>query len=54
MKIIFTEFFVAYLFAECQKKVVAIIFYFAWAVSPATVERDCLCFFSSLRSPRAL
>ncbi len=45
MKIIFTEFFFAYVLEETQNKVATIIFYFARAVSHATVERDRLCFF---------
>jgi hypothetical protein len=53
MEIIFTEFIFAYSLAECHKKVATIIFYFASAVSHATVERDCLCFFlvSALPAP---
>jgi hypothetical protein len=54
MEIIFTEFIFAYSLAECHKKVATIIFYFASAVSHATVERDRLCFFSGQHSPRAL
>ncbi len=38
MEIIFTEFIFAYSLAECQKKVATIIFYFARAVSHATVQ----------------
>ena len=53
MEIIFTEFIFAYSLAECHKKVATIIFYFASAVSHATVERDRLCFFlvSALPAP---
>ncbi len=54
MEIIFTEFFFAYVLAETHNKVATIIFYFARAVSHATVERDRLCFFWSalaLRPP---
>jgi hypothetical protein len=52
MEIIFTEFFFACVLAETHKKVATIIFYFAMAVSHATVERDCLCFFWSALAPR--
>jgi hypothetical protein len=34
----------AHLIAECHKKVVTIIFYFARAVSHATVQTDRLCY----------
>ena len=53
MEIIFTEFIFAYSLAECHKKVATIIFYFASAVSHATVEGDRLCFFliSALPAP---
>jgi hypothetical protein len=53
MEIIFTEFIFAYSLAECHKKLSTIIFYFASAVSHATVEREHLCFFlvSALPAP---
>jgi len=41
----FYHFFFAYLLAECHKKVATIIFYFARAVSHATVQTDRLCYF---------
>jgi hypothetical protein len=43
MKTIFTEFIFGYSLAECHKKVATIIFYFARAVSHATVRTDRLC-----------
>jgi hypothetical protein len=45
MKTIFSEFIFAYLLAESHDKVATIIFYFARAVSHATVEKDHLSFF---------
>ncbi len=44
METIFTDFFCVYLRAECHKKVATIIFYFARAVSHATVQTDRLCY----------
>jgi hypothetical protein len=52
MKTIFSEFIFAYLLAESHYKVATIIFYFARAVSHATVERDRLCFFLVSVGPR--
>jgi len=51
MEIIFTEFIFAYSLAECHKKVATIIFYFARAVSHATVQTDRLCCFYSALPP---
>ncbi len=52
MEIIFTEFIFAYSLAECHKKEATIIFYFARAVSHATVQTDRLCYSQSPLSPR--
>jgi hypothetical protein len=40
----FYRIFFVYLRAECHKKVATIIFYFARAVSHATVQTDRLCY----------
>jgi hypothetical protein len=45
MKTIFSEFIFVYLLAERHNKVPTIIFYFARAVSHATVQTDGLCYF---------
>ncbi len=50
MKTIFIEFFCVYLRAERHDKVATIKFYFASAVSHATVPTDRLCFIYSLHS----
>ncbi len=51
MEIIFTEFFFAYSLVECHKKVATIKFYFASAVSQATVQTDRLCSIYSALPP---
>ena len=51
MKTIFIEFFFVYLRAERHDKVATIKFYFASAVSHATVQTDRLCFIYSKLPP---
>ena len=54
METIFIEFFFVYLRAERHDKVATIIFYFASAVSHATVWTDRLCFIYSTLPPLPL
>jgi hypothetical protein len=51
METIFTEFFFAYSLAEYHKQVATIKFYFALAVSHATVQTDRLCSIYSVLPP---